>query len=208
MKNYVAFENDVVMADVWQWAQAGGFTGLELGIFSSESYRVPLREFEDLVAGGKALDAYGTQLRGYLTGHQTFFLKKGGAARDSREAEGLRGEITVRLDRAEVAAGERLRGRATVQNVGTATWLPSTPAHGGVWLGIHLRGDDGRPLSLEFARVALNGRIAPGEMQDAPLDLEPPAPGAYLLEFDLVSEGVTWFEMNGSPTATVRVVVR
>src|SRR5215210_5063350 len=110
MKNYVAFENDVVMPDVWRWAQAAGFTGLELAIFSSESYRVPLGDFEDLVAGGKTLHAYGERLRAYLTGHQTFFLNKGGAGRDSREAEGLRGEIAVRLDRAEVSAGERIRG--------------------------------------------------------------------------------------------------
>jgi hypothetical protein len=31
--------------------------------------------------------------------------------------------------------------------------------------------------------------------------------GEYLLEFDLVSEGVGWFEANGSKTATVAVSV-
>ena len=208
MKNYVAFENDVVMPEVWRWAQAAGFTALELAVFSSESYRVSLGEFEDLVAGGKTLHAYGERLRAYLSGHQTFFLSKGEARRDSREAEGLRAEIAVRLDGAEVGSGERIRGVATVQNVGTAAWRSSTPSPGGVWLGVHLRGEDGRPLRLEFARVALAGTMIPGELQEVPLDLEPPPPGTYLLEFDLVSEAVTWFEMNGSPTATVRVTVR
>jgi hypothetical protein len=37
--------------------------------------------------------------------------------------------------------------------------------------------------------------------------LAPPEPGDYLLEFDLVSEGVGWFEMNGSATATVALSV-
>jgi hypothetical protein len=37
--------------------------------------------------------------------------------------------------------------------------------------------------------------------------LAPPGQGEYVLEFDLVSEGVAWFEMNGSPTATVALTV-
>ncbi len=72
MKNYVAFENDVIMADIWRWAQAAGFLGLELAVFSTESHRVSLQEFDDLLAGGDALDAYDAKLRAFLSGHQTF----------------------------------------------------------------------------------------------------------------------------------------
>jgi SAM-dependent methyltransferase len=209
MKNYRAFENDVVMPDIWRWAQAAGFAGLELAVFSNESYRVSLKEFDEVAAGGAALDAYGERVRAFLTGHQTFFLRKGGAAaKDSRERDGLKGEITVRVERSEVRGGEPIRGQADVLNVGTATWLPGSTPIGGVNLGVHLRQNDGRPLDVDFARFAIEHETPPGGSQTVDFALEPPVPGEYLLEFDLVSEGVAWFEMNGSATATVRITVR
>ena len=209
MKNYTAFENDIVMTDIWRWAQAAGFSGLELAVFSTESHRVSPQEFDDVIAGGAALDAYGEKLRAFLTGHQTFFLKKAGsAAKDSRERDGLKGEITVRLESAEVQAGEQIRGQATVQNVGTAMWLPGPTPVGGVNLGVHLRLRDGSPLNVDFGRLLLENATAPGGTRTVEFALEPPVPGEYLLEFDLVSEGVAWFEMNGSATATVRITVR
>jgi SAM-dependent methyltransferase len=208
MKNYVAFENDVVMSDVWQWAQAAGFTALELAIFTTESHRVSLEEFNEVAAGGRALAPYTLKLRAFLGNHQTFFLTKGSrAVRDSRERDGLKAEITIRLERPEVQHDEAIRGAATVQNVGSVIWLPGSTPLGGVNLGIHLRTRDNRPVAVDFARVALDGRTAPGEIRSVEFTLAPPEPGEYLLEFDLVSEGVTWFEMNGSPTATVALTV-
>ena len=38
--------------------------------------------------------------------------------------------------------------------------------------------------------------------------LNPLPPGEYTLEFDLVSEGVGWFEANGSATVSVPITVR
>jgi hypothetical protein len=208
MKNYVAFENDVVMPDIWRWAQAAGFSGMELAVFSTESHRVSLAEFEDVVAGGAALDAYGEKLRAFLTGHQTFFLRKSGSTRkDSREPDGLKGEISVHLERSAVREGEPIRGRVTVHNVGTATWLPGSTRVGGVNLGVHLRLADGRPLNVDFARLGLNAETPPGGAGTIDFALEPPPPGDYVLEFDLVSEGVAWFEMNGSATASVKITV-
>jgi SAM-dependent methyltransferase len=209
MKNYTAIENDVVMEDVWQWARAAGFADLELAVFSTESHRVRLQEFEALTRGGRGLERFAERVRLFLHGHQTFFLRKAGhAARDSREREGLKGEIAIHLERTEVLHGERLRGRATVQNVGTVSWLPGATAAGGVNLGVHLRARDGHPISVDFARVALDGTTAPGDARTVEFSLAPPDAGEYLLEFDLVSEGVSWFEMNGSATVTVAVAVR
>jgi SAM-dependent methyltransferase len=208
MKNYTAIENDVVMEDIWRWASAAGFDDLELAVFSTESYRVPLREFEEVTRGGRALARYAERVRVFLHGHQTFFLTKGGqAAKDSREREGLKGEITVELERTSVHRAESILGNATVQNVGSVTWLAGSTVHGGVNLGVHLRARDGHPISVDFARIALEGRTAPGHTQRLEFALPPPEPGDYLLEFDLVSEGVGWFEMNGSATVTLAITV-
>jgi len=208
MKNYVAFENDVVMKDIWAWARAAGFSGLELAIFSTESYRVSLTEFDDFLSGGAPLDAYGRQLRDFLAGHQTFFLRKGGtAAIDSRERGGLRGEIAIQLVAADLPKDSFIRGQATVQNTGRAFWLPSSTPAGGVNLGVHLRSRDGQPITVDFARIPLEGTTLPGHMQHVAFELAPPPPGEYLLEFDLVSERVGWFQMNGSATTTVAIRV-
>jgi SAM-dependent methyltransferase len=209
MKNYAAIENDMVIEDVWRWARAAGFTDLECAVFSTESYRVPVQEFEQLTCGGRALARYAERVRVFLHGHQTLFLLKGGnAAKDSRDREGLKGEITVRLERTTVQAGQPIRDTATVQNVGSVSWLPGSTRHGGVNLGVHLRTRHGQPISVDFARIRLKGTTAPGDQQTLDFAIGPPDPGDYLLEFDLVSEGVAWFEMNGSPTATVTLTVR
>ena len=209
MKNYTAIENDVVMEDVWTWARAAGFVDLELAIFSTGSYRVPLAEFEEITRGGRALSRYADGVRIFLQGHQTFFLTKGGqAAKDSREREGLKGEITVQLERTIVRRGEPIRGTATMQNVGGVSWLPGSTTHGGVNLGVHLRARDGSPVSVDFARVRLAGTTTPGHTQSVTFAIAPPDAGDYLMEFDLVSEGVGWFEMNGSATVTLALSVR
>jgi len=208
MKNYTAIENDVVMEDIWRWGHAAGFAELELAVFDTESYRVPLREFEEIARGGRALARYAERVRVFLQGHQTFFLTKGGpVTKDSREREGLKGEITVQLERTHVRRGEAIPGHATVQNVGSVTWLPGSTVHGGVNLGVHLRARDGRPIAVDFARIRLEDATAPGRTQRIEFALAPPDPGDYLLEFDLVSEGVGWFEMNGSATVTLAVSV-
>jgi SAM-dependent methyltransferase len=208
MKNYTALERDVVMDDVWTWARAAGFQNLELAIFNNESHRVPLDEFQDALRGGRELNKYADRVRVFLRGHQTFFLTKGGGgSKDSRERTGLKGEITIQLLRTSVRPNEAIEGHATVQNVGSVTWLPGNTPLGGVNLGVHLRTRGGSPLAVDFARVRLIGSTAPGDMQRVSFSLTPPDPGEYLLEFDLVSERVGWFEMNGSATVSVALTV-
>ena len=60
------------------------------------------------------------------------------------------------------------------------------------------------------ARVAARTRSAPGKAKPtSPIDIPSPAqPGHYTLKFDLVSEGVDWFENCGSPTTMKSLWVR
>jgi 2-polyprenyl-3-methyl-5-hydroxy-6-metoxy-1,4-benzoquinol methylase len=98
MKNYLVVENDIVLSEIQRWAMAAGFTRLEVAVFSTESYRIPLERFDDLVAGSAELDTYNDRLREYLSGHQMFFLHKGEEAGDSRHRDGLRAAIQVELE--------------------------------------------------------------------------------------------------------------
>ena len=207
MKNYVVVENDVVLSDIRRMAEAAGFTHFEVGIFSTHTRLLPLEAFDDLMAGGPEIDAYGDHVRQYLSGHQTFFLHKGVVEMDSRDKSGLKATLSVQLSASEGREGEGIRGRAVVTNAGQARWLPSGPALGGVSLGVHLKGSDGSPLRLDFARFPLAGETRPGDSQAVEFEFPRLDAGDYLLEFDLVSEGVAWFEAAGSQTARISLTV-
>jgi hypothetical protein len=96
----------------------------------------------------------------------------------------------------------------SLTNAGQATWLPGATKVGGVNLGVHLRTSDGKPLDVDYARIHLADETAPGRTQGIDFMLNPLPPGEYTLEFDMVSEGVGWFEANGSATVSVPITVR
>lgn len=103
------------------------------------------------------------------------------------------------------AAGARLALRLRLRNAGNTLWLSSPEKrHGHVAVGGHLLDAEGRLLDRDFLRVPLPTDVAPGATieVDCPV-LAPPAPGRYLLELDMVDEGVAWFGPRGS--ATLRV---
>jgi hypothetical protein len=72
-----------------------------------------------------------------------------------------------------------------------------------VRLGAQLCGGDGTLLNRDYARAWLPDHLAPGAFVDVMIDVPaPPDAGRYRLKFDLVSEGIDWFEACGSPTTT------
>jgi hypothetical protein len=78
-----------------------------------------------------------------------------------------------------------------------------------VRLGAQLMGEDGTMINRDYARAWLPGDIAPGATLDVPIEVPAPQqPGRYALKFDLVSEGIDWFEKCGSPTTVKPLVVR
>ena len=208
MKNYTVVENDIVLPDIWSWAAAAGFTKLEVAVFSTQPHLISLEHFDDLMAGGPELDTYGDRLREYLSGHNTFFLHKGGTAADSRDRRGLRADLEVRLHKPVIGPHEQIRGLAMMRNIGSAAWLGSDATVGAVTLGVHLRTRDGQPVAVDFAHIPLPGPTPPGGVQRTDFSVIPPPPGEYTLEFDLVSEGVAWFESTGSRTVNLSLTVR
>jgi sulfatase maturation enzyme AslB (radical SAM superfamily) len=77
-----------------------------------------------------------------------------------------------------------------------------------VRLGAQLVGPDGALIERDHARAWLPGDIPAGGAADVPIEVPlPNEPGRYALKFDLVCEGIDWFETCGSPTTTRPVVV-
>ncbi|MEW6322893.1 MAG: radical SAM protein [Acidobacteriota bacterium] len=78
-----------------------------------------------------------------------------------------------------------------------------------VRLGAQLLDAEGALLNRDHARAWLPGDIPPGGTADVPIEVPAPdRPGRYALKFDLVSEGIDWFEACGSPTTTRALWVR
>ncbi|MBI2841163.1 MAG: class I SAM-dependent methyltransferase [Acidobacteria bacterium] len=113
----------------------------------------------------------------------------------------LRATIAVSMAASRASAGEQVLITATVENSGTCTW-PSSPScnaryriqMANRWLtpqGCVYQQDDGRcPLPRD---------LAPSDRIE--LTLLATAPGAQILELDMVPEDVCWFQAVGSTPA-------
>jgi hypothetical protein len=78
-----------------------------------------------------------------------------------------------------------------------------------VRLGAQLLDDRGQMLNRDHARAWLPADVPPGGSADVRIEIpSPETPGRYALKFDLVSEGIDWFEACGSQTTTAALVVR
>jgi hypothetical protein len=97
-------------------------------------------------------------------------------------------------------AGETLALLARVRNLCKRPF-PSQGRHGRrlVRLGAQLAQADGTIITRDHARAWLPETVGAGSRADVAIDVPAPStPGRYLLRFDLVSEGIDWFESCGS----------
>ena len=75
--------------------------------------------------------------------------------------------------------------------------------------GAQLCAADGTLIDRDYARAWLPHTLEAGGEADVRIEIPAPdAPGRYTVKFDLVSEGIDWFERCGSPTTTRPLWVR
>jgi hypothetical protein len=214
MRTNRIIENDVDVHEIWRIAREGGFTNIQVATFNPNPFLLSLEDFEAFLRGKNNGERLVSATRGEMQHRRVFFLQKGEslAPPDSRQREGLMCELRVELESNRVRAGEPLNVKAVVKNSGSAVWLPTTARVGAVHFGVHLFDAEGKLLNLDYFRENLTpgeGReIYPGETIELKTAVPMPAAGKYILQFDLVSEAVCWFEHNGAPTvrATIDVV--
>lgn len=157
-------------------------------------------------------DVYADLTRAYMRDRRVFFLYKGALpAPDSRQRAGLLAELEVNLASNQVPQGTPFLAKITARNSGSTIWLPISAPKGPVQLGLHLLDRNGGLINLDYSRHILmpgNGRpILPGEEVSIETTIPSPAKGRYTFVFDLVSEGVSWFETNGSQTVSAEIEV-
>lgn len=107
-------------------------------------------------------------------------------------------------------SGDVMSVFVTIMNTGTVTWRARRAGDvGHVRVGMQLLDSASRMVDRDFARADLPEDIAPGESARVAMPFRAPAAaGEYELKFDLVAEGVTWFEPGGSAVVVVPLRVR
>jgi hypothetical protein len=108
-------------------------------------------------------------------------------------------------------AGEKKPVRIRVKNASDTVWLvyginqdtKYRVAVADSWLD-----SDGQLITNMDGRYGLPADLAPGRDVEVPLLITAPTkPGKYILQIDMVQEGVTWFQDKGSPVLKVNVQV-
>ena len=105
--------------------------------------------------------------------------------------------------------GKTVRIATRVRNLSQRPF-PATATYGRrhVRLGAQLASADGAIVDRDWARAFLPHPVAGGDKTDVAIDVPmPKEPGRYALRFDLVSEGIDWFETCGSEPTVRELVV-
>ena len=105
--------------------------------------------------------------------------------------------------------GRTVTVHATIHN-NSSRAFPAQASYGRrlVRLGAQLCAADGSVVNRDYERAWLPSSLEPGAEAQVPMTITAPKePGRYALKFDLVSEGIDWFEACGSPTTTKTFVV-
>ena len=106
-------------------------------------------------------------------------------------------------------AGRPLTVRTTVCNLSTRPF-PAGASYGRrlVRVGAQLCARDGTLVNRDYERAWLPETLSPAASVSVPMTLTAPSrKGRYNLKFDLVSEGIDWFEACGSETTMKALVV-
>jgi ubiquinone/menaquinone biosynthesis C-methylase UbiE len=138
-------------------------------------------------------------LRHAMENHPVIVASKteGGAA--THQSLTWSATLDVRIAESAPRSGH-LRTHVTATNTGTERWkAASRSGTGHVTLGVQVLDAEHRLVTRDHHRVGLPHDVAPGQTVTLSFDCPmPDSGGNWALKFDLVAEGVTWFDAVGS----------
>lgn len=131
-------------------------------------------------------------------------------ARASRPlpAEAFRAEIRS-IDVPQNMTQVPVTVRIAVKNVSPVIWPTRERAAAPYQInaGNHWLDESGRTVANDDGRATLLQDLGPNQEAEFSFTINPPKRGRYLVEFDMLQEGVSWFGLKGSQTLRVPVTV-
>lgn len=120
-----------------------------------------------------------------------------------------RAEIRLPVTQLRMASGLAHTIRVRIANRGGALWHQHTPeGRRTIRLGAQLLDTASQMIELNYARAFISNDLKLNDT--ATIDITLPGistPGRYMLKFDMVCEGIEWFESVGSPTQICHLLV-
>jgi hypothetical protein len=124
--------------------------------------------------------------------------------------EALRAEIRPVEYPAQLYVGQQATLRVVARNVSNLPWLARERAGDQfqINLGNHWLDPSGKVVTNDDGRAPLLRDLSPGDEAEFRMTINAPkTPGNYLLEIDMLQEGVSWFAERGSKTVRLPVTV-
>ncbi len=209
-REWGVLENELVLEDVAALARACGFD--EVKVVPATPHVQAEVDAADLgpFMGGKGFAAYWKGFCSALEQHHYILLYKGRPRPTTRRPAALAARLDVNGIPSAYAAGVPIAVRLQIANAGDTVWLGGTTVRAG-WtrVGAHLYRGRTSPALVDYDwwRADLPETMEPGAQVTLDVRLPPVAmAGEYVIVFDLVVEGITWFAAQGS--APLEVMVR
>jgi hypothetical protein len=130
---------------------------------------------------------------------------------DSRSIGYLGSKLSMVEGVAQCHANDEVRFRVRAQNSGHARWLRGSEAgtqKGDVHLVAHIIDERQTVVSWYHAGAFLPHDVNPNEAVELEIVVRAPeSTGRYIIQFDMVSEHLAWFEDLGSEVLTHQLIV-
>jgi len=108
-----------------------------------------------------------------------------------------RAKISSGVEKIDLKAGQKTEFEVEINNEGTMTWISSGDHP--IYLTYRMKNQTSEEYISEGKRTALPEAMRPGDSALVMVEIvAPSSAGNYLIVFDMVHEGITWFEEKGS----------
>jgi ubiquinone/menaquinone biosynthesis C-methylase UbiE len=208
MRDYQVLENDIVLSEIKNEADAIGFSHLSVKLASHLDLDMEYTDYMEIFSHKNLPNKVQNHIFNSLENATIFFLTKGKYIPDSRSHIGLKHVIEVPTTNYRAKLNEPIHIESTISNIGSAKWLHNNVRDiGVVKIGIHLYDSNRKLINRDYFRDNFEEDILPGQIFTKTISITHPERGTYYLEIDLVAESICWFGWFGSEPKSIKFTV-